>query len=69
MADNPVSWFFLTVIGLYFLYRFLKKIIDENERIKAEKEKTYQEEIFLQNSIDKSNIMAYNRFINRRENK
>ena len=69
MADNPVSWFFLTVIGFYFLYRFLKKIIDESERIKAEKEKAYQEELFLQNSIDKSNIMAYNRFINRRENK
>lgn len=69
MADNPVSWFFLTVIGIYFLCRFLKKIIDENERIKEEKEKAYQEEIFLQNSIDKSNIMAYNRFINRRENK
>lgn len=69
MADNPVSWFFLTAIGLYFLYRFLKKIIDESERIKAEKENAYQEELFLQNSIDKSNIMAYNRFINRRENK
>ena len=68
MADNPVSWFFLTVIGIYFIYRFLKKIIDENERIKAEREKVCQE-IFLENSIDKRNIMAYNRFINRRENK
>lgn len=68
MADNPVSWFFLTVIGIYFIYRFLKKIIDENECIKSEREKVCQE-IFLENPIDKKNIIAYNRFINRRENK
>ena len=68
MADNPVSWFFLTVIGIYFICRFLKKIIDENERIKLEREKACQE-IFLENPIDKTNIIAYNRFINRRENK
>ena len=67
MADNPVSWFFLTIIGIYFICRFLKKIIDENERIKAEREKACQE-IFFENSIDKSNTMAYNRFINRRKN-
>lgn len=68
MADNPVSWFFLTVIGIYFICRFLKKIIDENECIKSEREKACQE-IFLENPIDKKNIIAYNRFINRRENK
>lgn len=68
MADNPVSWFFLTVIGIYFICRFLKKIIGENEYIKSEREKVCQE-IFLENPIDKRNIMAYNRFINRRENK
>lgn len=68
MADNPISWFFLTVIGIYFICRFLKKIIDENERIKSEREKACQE-IFLENPIDKTNIIAYNRFINRRENK
>ena len=68
MADNPVSWFFLTVIGIYFICRFLKKIIDENECIKSKREKACQE-IFLENPIDKKNIIAYNRFINRRENK
>ena len=68
MADNPISWFFLTVIGIYFICRFLKKIIGENEYIKSEREKVCQE-IFLENPIDKRNIMAYNRFINRRENK
>lgn len=68
MADNPVSWFFLTAIGIYFICRFLKKIIGKNEYIKLEREKVCQE-IFLENPIDKRNIMAYNRFINRRENK
>ena len=68
MPDNPVSWFFLTVIGIYFICRFLKKIIDENEYIKSEREKACQE-IFFENPIDKTNAMAYNRFINRRENK
>ena len=64
MADNPVSWFFLAAIGIYFICRFLKRVINENECVKAEKEKTCQE-IFLENSIDKSNIMAYNKYINK----
>ena len=64
MADNPVSWFFLTVIGIYFICRFFKQVVNENERIKAEREKACQE-IFLENSIDKSNIMAYNKYINK----
>ena len=64
MADNPVSWFFLAVIGIYFICHFLKRIIDENERIKAEREKACQE-IFFENSIDKSNIKAYNKYINK----
>lgn len=64
MADNPVSWFFLAVIGIYFICRFLKRIIDENERIKVEREKACQE-IFFENSIDKSNIKAYNKYINK----
>ena len=68
MTDNPVSWFFLAVIGIYFICRFLKKIINENERLKAEREKACQE-IFFENSLDKTNAMVYNRFINRRENK
>ena len=64
MADNPVSWFFLSAIGIYFTYRFLKRIVDENERIKVEREKACQE-IFLETPIDKRNIMAYNRYINK----
>lgn len=69
MADNPISWFFLTVIGIYFICCFLKKIINKNGYIKSERKEKICQEIFLENSIDKSNIMAYNRFINRRENK
>ena len=61
MADNPVSWFFLAAIGIYFICHFLKRIIDENERIKAEREKACQE-IFFKNDIDKSNIIAYNKY-------
>ena len=68
MADNPVSWFFLTIIGIYFICRFLKKVINESERLKEEREKACQE-IFFENPLDKTNAMAYNRFINRRENK
>ena len=68
MADNPISWFFLMAIGIYFICRFLKKIINENERIKSEREKACQE-IFFENPIDKRNIIAYNRFTNRREDK
>ena len=68
MADNPVSWFFLMVIGIYFICRFFKKVINEKERLQAEREKACQE-IFFENPIDKSNTIAYNRFINGRENK
>ena len=67
MADNPVSWFFLTVIGIYFICRFFKKVISESERLKAEREKACQE-IFFENHLDKTNAMAYNRFNNRRKN-
>ena len=62
MADNPVSWFFLMVIGIYFICRFLKQIIDENECIKAEREEKACQEIFFENSIDKSNVAAYNKY-------
>lgn len=68
MADDPVSWFFLTVIGIYFICRFFKKVINESKRLKAEREKACQE-IFFENPLDKTNAMAYNRFNNRRKNK
>lgn len=66
MADNPVSWFFLTVIGIYFVCRFFKKVIDEKERLQAEREKACQE-IFFENTLDKTNAMAYNKYMNRKE--
>lgn len=62
MADNPVSWFFLMVIGLYFVYRFLRAAYLEYEERRKEREDYVNQEIFFQNSIDKSNIMAYNRY-------
>lgn len=65
MADNPVSWFFLMVIGLYFVYRFLRTAYLEYEERRKEREHYVNQEIFLQNSIDKLNTMAYNRYINK----
>lgn len=65
MADNPISWFFLMVIGLYFVYRFLRAVYLEYEERRKEREYYANQEIFLQNTIDKSNIMAYNRYINK----
>ena len=65
MADNPISWFFLMVIGLYFVYRFLRAVYLEYEERRKEREYYVNQEIFLQNTIDKSNIMAYNRYINK----
>ena len=65
MADSPVSWFFLMVIGLYFVYRFLQAAYLEYEERRKEREDYVNQEIFLQNSIDKSNTMAYNRYINK----
>ena len=62
MADNPVSWFFLMVIGLYFVYRFLRAVYLEYEERRKEREHYVNQEIFLENSIDKSNIMAYNKY-------
>ena len=62
MADNPISWFFLMVIGLYFVYRFLRAAYLEYEERRKEREHYVNQEIFLQNSIDKSNTMAYNRY-------
>jgi ABC-type bacteriocin/lantibiotic exporter with double-glycine peptidase domain len=64
MADNPLSWFILMCIFFYFLYRFLRQVINELEEQKAEREKAYQE-IFLKNSLDKTNAQAYNRYINK----
>ena len=65
MADNPISWFFLMVIGLYFVYRFLRATYLGYEKRRKEREYYVNQEIFLQNTIDKSNIMAYNRYINK----
>lgn len=30
MADNPISWFILAALGLYFICRFLWAAIKEN---------------------------------------
>ena len=67
MADNPFSWLILTIVCLYLIGRLLWKVIQENEHIKAEREKICNE-IFLENSIDKRNIACYNRYINKGRN-
>ena len=64
MADNPVSWFFLMVIGIYFVCRFLRQAFFEYEERREERER-YVDQLFLENSIDKSNIKAYNRYIHK----
>ena len=64
MADNPVSWFLLMIIGLYFIYRFLRKAFLEHEECRKERER-YVDQLFLENNIDKSNIKAYNRYIHK----
>lgn len=63
MADNPISWLFLTIIGLYFVFRFLRSLYIESEKRRIERERGSQE-IFFENTIDKSNVAAYNRYIN-----
>lgn len=63
IADNPASWFLLCAFGIYFLCRFFNNVISEAERIKAERERACQE-IFLENSIDKQNVLSYNRYRN-----
>ena len=65
MADNPISWFYLMIIGLYLVYRFLRAICFRNKERHIEQEHYVNQEIFLENSIDKSNIMAYNKYINK----
>ena len=60
MADNPVSWFFLMVIGIYFVCRFLRQAFLEYEERRKERER-YVDQLFLENSIDKLNIKAYNK--------
>lgn len=65
-ADNPISWFILTIIGLYYVYRFLRKLYFEMEERRLERERYDKNEIFLKNNLDKRNIAAYNRYNNGR---
>ena len=67
-ADNPISWFILMCIGLFFVIRFLYKVYKAAEEQRAEREREAQE-IFLENPLDKRNIMAYNRSINKEANR
>ena len=66
-ADNPVSWFLLMLLGLYGIYKFLRKVYEESERLKAEREQAVQE-IFLESPIDKRNAVWYNKYINEKGN-
>lgn len=65
MADNPASWLLLAMFGIYFIMRFLIHIVNEYERVQAERQRESQE-FFLKNPLDKSNAQAYNRYINKR---
>ena len=67
MVDNPASWLILLCVCFYCLYRFLRQVINELEQQKADREKAYQE-IFLKNSLDKTNAEAYNKYINKKGN-
>ena len=67
LADNPISWFILMLLGLYGVYRFLRKVYEESERLRTEREQAVQE-IFLENPIDKRNAVWYNKYINEKGN-
>lgn len=62
MADNPVSWFLLTIILFYFGIRFLRQVYLEAEARRLERERYINNEIFLEKELDKKNIMAYNKY-------
>lgn len=61
MADNPISWFLLMIVGFYFGYKFLRQAFLEYEERRQERER-YVDQLFFENSIDKSNAQAYNRY-------
>ena len=61
-ADNPISWLILTIIGLYYIYRFLRKLYFEVEERRKERERYNDNEIFLESNLDKRNIAVYNRY-------
>ena len=65
-ADNPISWLILTIAGLYFIYRFLRKLYLEMEERRIEKERYTNNEIFLESNLDKRNIAVYNRYNDKR---
>ena len=65
-ADNPISWLILTIIGLYYIYRFLRKLYFEVEERRKERERYNDNEIFLESNLDKRNIAVYNRYNNKR---
>jgi len=68
MADNPISWFILMLLGLFFVARFLLNIVREAEARRLEREREAQE-IFLENPLDKRNAIAYNRSIKKEGNR
>ena len=61
MADNPVSWFLLMIVGFYFMYHFLRKAFLEYEERRKERGR-YVDQLFFENNVDKSNAQAYNRY-------
>lgn len=65
-ADNPVSWFVLMCLGLFFIFRFIRRVIIEDARRKAERERACQE-FFLETPLDKRNILMYNSYIKERD--
>ena len=66
MADNPVSWFILMCLGLYFICRFILRVIKEDARLKNERERACQE-FFMETPLDKRNVLMYNSYIKERD--
>ena len=58
-ADNPVSWFLLAAVGLYWAYRIIMSIIRASEE---RKQRFSSMEFFTESPIDKRNISVYNRY-------
>ena len=62
-ADSPFAWAMLTIVGLFYIGKFLYKIVQVYEEAKTLRQKE-ADEYFSESAIDKRNAMMYNRFMN-----
>lgn len=64
MADNPFSWFLLTVCAFYYVYKFLRSSYEEAEKRRLERERyTNNELIFEDDKRNQKMAESYNRYL------